>query len=1167
MKYKKTLIGILSTVTLAGSQLYAVEILKSTDITVSETWTANNIYVITKPVVIKSGVTLTIEPGTLVLGVGDNKATSSKTDDEYGSLVVARGAQLIAEGTAAKPIIFDAYASEYGFDDNGRNTGPTGPRTLPIATRGFPALQNTNSNGTGTAENPNFGATPASAGSPLKSGGLWGGVILLGRAPINFYNNDGTQNFEKIIEGFPVADVADLKYGAVDAASWKADDNSGVLRYLSLRFGGYEFSTGSEINGLTLGGVGRGTTIENIEVVSNNDDGFEFFGGTVNTKYLVSAFNKDDSFDIDEGHQGKHQFWFAIQNNTTTATFGDNGLELDGGFAPAISSVDQTNNLAPFTTPDIYNMTVIGKGISETTSAGLRLRDNFKGKLHNSLITDFGLSLRGDSTLDAAALPVLNNTVFGDILAANPTSNGTYRVSTSSSTTNSNNIASTPALTNTVPTATAILAGISRTANGLLDPRPLTGSVAFTHTRTAVVDTALAEDISTVNYNGAFGTGLWIKKWTYLDEKGFLPADTQLPVASRSTVTVVNDLTVSATWTANNIYVITKPVVIKSGVTLTIEPGTLVLGVGDNKATSSKTDDEYGSLVVARGAQLIAEGTAAKPIIFDAYASEYGFDDNGRNTGPTGPRTLPIATRGFPALQNTNSNGTGTAENPNFGATPASAGSPLKSGGLWGGVILLGRAPINFYNNDGTQNFEKIIEGFPVADVADLKYGAVDAASWKADDNSGVLRYLSLRFGGYEFSTGSEINGLTLGGVGRGTTIENIEVVSNNDDGFEFFGGTVNTKYLVSAFNKDDSFDIDEGHQGKHQFWFAIQNNTTTATFGDNGLELDGGFAPAISSVDQTNNLAPFTTPDIYNMTVIGKGISETTSAGLRLRDNFKGKLHNSLITDFGLSLRGDSTLDAAALPVLNNTVFGDILAANPTSNGTYRVSTSSSTTNSNNIASTPALTNTVPSSGPLLTSISRLANGALDPRPLARSVAYTHTRTAVVDTALAEDISTVNYNGAFGLAQWTDSWTFLAEDGYTPSSVPSNDTDGDGIVDTLEAANTALGFNAAVNDATTVLGTLKTTAQFNANYTAGQTSVTSSPNDFSLYNAADILDLRTTAGITVQKVGNTATLTVPVQKSTGLNTWEAAGNMTLGVDVSASPTKEFYRLEVQDAN
>jgi hypothetical protein len=117
-----------------------------------------------------------------------------------------------------------------------------------------------------------------------------------------------------------------------------------------------------------------------------------------------------------------------------------------------------------------------------------------------------------------------------------------------------------------------------------------------------------------------------------------------------------------------------------------------------------------------------------------------------------------------------------------------------------------------------------------------------------------------------------------------------------------------------------------------------------------------------------------------------------------------------------------------------------------------------------------------------------------------------------------------------------------------------------------VETANAGLGFNPAVSDATAVLATLKTTAQFIANFTTGQTSVISNPNAFGLYNTAAILDLRTVGQTTVQKVGNTATLSVPVQKSTGLNTWAPAGNMTLGVDVTSSPTKEFYRLSVEGA-
>jgi hypothetical protein len=169
-----------------------------------------------------------------------------------------------------------------------------------------------------------------------------------------------------------------------------------------------------------------------------------------------------------------------------------------------------------------------------------------------------------------------------------------------------------------------------------------------------------------------------------------------------------------------------------------------------------------------------------------------------------------------------------------------------------------------------------------------------------------------------------------------------------------------------------------------------------------------------------------------------------------------------------------------------------------------------------------------------------------------------------------------VNYRGAFGGANWLTGWTYLSQNGYLtgyPDAGSSTgagtvaDADGDGISDAVETANAALGLNPAVSDAATVLPNLKTTAQFNANFTAGQNDVINNPADHDLYNSADILDLRTTAGVTVQKVGNTATLSVPVQKSTGLSTWAPAGNMTLGVDVSSSPTKEFYRLSVEGAN
>ena len=130
----------------------------------------------------------------------------------------------------------------------------------------------------------------------------WGGLIVLGKADLNHLED------ELEIEGFPSGSSEYIKYGGNDDT-----DNSGVIRYVSIRYGGYEFAAGEEINGLTLGAVGSGTTIEYVEVYNNSDDGIEFFGGTVNTKYMVMAYNEDESFDIDQGYRGKNQFWFVIQ--------------------------------------------------------------------------------------------------------------------------------------------------------------------------------------------------------------------------------------------------------------------------------------------------------------------------------------------------------------------------------------------------------------------------------------------------------------------------------------------------------------------------------------------------------------------------------------------------------------------------------------------------------------------------------------------------------------------------------------------------------------------------------------------------------------------------------------------------------------------------------------
>jgi hypothetical protein len=149
-------------------------------------------------------------------------------------------------------------------------------------------------------------------------------------------------------------------------------DNSGTLKYISIRHGGTDIGEGNEINGLTLGGVGSGTTIEYIEVYANKDDGVEFFGGMPQLKYIIVAMCGDDCYDYDEGYRGKGQFWLAIQDPNE----GDRIGEHDGGTDPETAT--------PYATPQIWNVTYIGRG----ADAGKRMitfRDNAAGTYGNSI--------------------------------------------------------------------------------------------------------------------------------------------------------------------------------------------------------------------------------------------------------------------------------------------------------------------------------------------------------------------------------------------------------------------------------------------------------------------------------------------------------------------------------------------------------------------------------------------------------------------------------------------------------------------------------------------------------------------------------------------------------------------------------------------------------------
>jgi len=245
-----------------------------------------------------------------------------------------------------------------------------------------------------------------------------------------------------------------------------------------------------------------------------------------------------------------------------------------------------------------------------------------------------------------------------------------------------------------------------------------------------------------------------------------------LNVKMVTTISVTENISANTTWETGKIYILEGRITVLSGKTLTIQPGVIVKGREGSASNAT-------ALMVARGGKLDAQGTASSPIIFTSVADQI----------------LP-----------------GEIASPNLAAT---------LNGLWGGLLILGNAPIS------AASASMQIEGIPVSDLNGL-YGGTDAA-----DNSGTIKYISIRHGGANIGEGNEINGLTLGGVGSGTIIENIEVISNQDDGVEFFGGTVNVKNAVFLNIGDDAVDTD-------QAWSGTIDNFVIINPGDECFELDG---------------------------------------------------------------------------------------------------------------------------------------------------------------------------------------------------------------------------------------------------------------------------------------------------------------------------------------
>ena len=296
------------------------------------------------------------------------------------------------------------------------------------------------------------------------------------------------------------------------------------------------------------------------------------------------------------------------------------------------------------------------------------------------------------------------------------------------------------------------------------------------------------------------------------------------PTPSFPSITVTGDITTNTTWTNDKIVYLDGRVIVQAPAELTIQPGTVIKGMAGSESNAAV-------LVVGVGAKIHAVGTAGQPIIFTSE------DD----------QIIP-----------------GQIESPNL---------TVNNKGLWGGVIILGDAPISPSSGTTAE-----IEGIP-AGTPGTTYGGADVA-----DNSGEFQYCSIRHGGVIIGAGNEINGLTLGGVGNGTTIDHVEVYANLDDGIEFFGGSVNVSDAIVVKIDDDSYDVDQAYSGTVSNFMAIISPTVD---GD-AFEIDGPEGSA-------NNTGTFTFDKGY---IVGAPNS-TSSDYAVFKSNAQGTLQNVHFTNF----------------------------------------------------------------------------------------------------------------------------------------------------------------------------------------------------------------------------------------------------------------------------
>ena len=492
---------------IAGGAM-AAEVLVSGNITTSTTWTANNVYNLQGQVYVSPGATLTIQAGTVV------------ASDVGGSLAVTRDARLVCNGNASNPVIFTSKAD--------RNTW--------------------------TPANP--------TGQWRAVANEWGNITIMGRGYIGKYGagavatNTAAPNAGNYanMEGLTASGSTDTRtfYGGGDDL-----DNSGSLTYTQIRYGGLVVGLGNELNGLSLGGIGRSTTINHIEIMNNVDDGIEVWGGCVDLKYASIWNAGDDSFDVDQGWRGRVQHMLIVQGYSIVGAASgsgtcDSAIEMDGA---------EKSDAQPVGTANFYNVTVVGQPLSG--KAGTKWRDNMRAQFHQSVFMDIGKEVIVNNNTDGEAtggqtgygyngtLTWANTwtTAYSVTSAVNPfgtpaaiaaayraqsagnliefTDNVFYNNTNAAAYTEANARGVFSAANNNVQATSLPIKGITRGAqivNGGVIIQPVT-SLDPRAANNAVTSASLPPSdgfFDQVNYRGAFGaTSSWLCGWTASQAFGY----------------------------------------------------------------------------------------------------------------------------------------------------------------------------------------------------------------------------------------------------------------------------------------------------------------------------------------------------------------------------------------------------------------------------------------------------------------------------------------------------------------------------------------------------------------------------------------------------------------------------------------------------------------------